>query len=101
MQYTILLDDHLQFHSPIYSRVIFVHAVDDIEDALSFVTDDIQTIGIEAPLDRAKAFAEKAAQRGAARFPQLGRMLNFERPWDGISLIERLVRWKTLFGPLR
>jgi hypothetical protein len=27
-------------------------------------------------------------------------MLNFEMPWDGIVLIDRLVRWNTLLGPL-
>lgn len=101
MQFTILLDDHLQLHAPVYSRVIFVHTVDNIEQALPFITEDIQTIGIEAPQDRAEAFAEKAVLKGAARFPQIGRMLNFEMPWDGISLIERLVRWNTLLGPLR
>jgi len=27
-------------------------------------------------------------------------MLNFEMPWDGIILIDRLIRWNTLAGPL-
>lgn len=101
LQYTILLDEQAHLHAPVYSRVIFVHAINDIEEALPFVTDDIQTIGIEAPQDRASAFAEKAVCRGAARFPQIGRMLNFEMPWDGIVLIDRLIRWNTLLGPLR
>lgn len=30
----------------------------------------------------------------------IGRMLNFEMPWDGIILIDRLVKWHTLAGPM-
>lgn len=26
------------------------------------------------------------------RFPLIGRMLNFEMPWDGMNLIERMSR---------
>ncbi|MBR3302722.1 MAG: acyl-CoA reductase [Bacteroidales bacterium] len=100
MSWSILYDENNQLHSPIYSRVLFVHAVDDIEDSLKHITDDIQTIGIEAPQQKAVAFANKATLLGASRLPQIGRMLNFEMPWDGIVLIDRIVRWNTLFGPL-
>lgn len=100
MSYSLLLDEENGLHKPVYSRVLFVHAVDDIDDSLQHISEDIQTIGIEAPQDRALAYAEKASRLGAARFPQIGRMLNFEMPWDGIILIDRLVRWNTLLGPL-
>lgn len=100
MSYSILLDEKDELHKPVYSRVIFVHAIDDIDQSLKYITEDIQTIGIEADKERAMAYAAKASQLGAARFPQIGRMLNFEMPWDGIILIDRLVKWNTLFGPL-
>ncbi|MCR5709034.1 MAG: acyl-CoA reductase [Bacteroidales bacterium] len=100
MSWTILADDSNDLHKPVYSRALFVHEVDDIEDSLKHVTEDIQTIGIEAPRERAAAYAAKAASLGAARFPQIGRMLNYEAPWDGIVLMDRLVRWITLSGPL-
>ncbi len=100
MSYSILLDDHDELHRPVYSRVLFVHAVDSIMQAIKHVTEDIQTIGVEATPEQAVAFAEAATPMGAVRFPQIGRMLNFEMPWDGIALIDRLVKWNTLFGPL-
>ena len=28
------------------------------------------------------------------------RAMRFEMPWDGIVLIDRLVKWNTVFGPL-
>lgn len=100
MSYSILLDDHNELHKPVYSRVLFVHAVDSIMQAIKHITEDIQTIGIEATPEQAIAFAEAATPMGAVRFPQIGRMLNFEMPWDGILLIDRLVKWNTLLGPL-
>ena len=100
MSYSILLDDKDELHKPVYSRVLFVHAVDSIMQATKHITEDIQTIGIEATPEQAVAFAEAATPMGAVRFPQIGRMLNFEMPWDGIVLIDRLVKWNTLMGPL-
>ena len=100
MSYTILLDDKVELDSPVYSRVIFVHAVDDINDSIKYINEDIQTIGIALEDSRAKEYAVNASKKGAARFPQIGRMLNFEMPWDGIVLMDRLVKWNTLFGPL-
>lgn len=100
MSYSILLDDKDELHKPVYSRVLFVHAVDSIMQAVKHVTEDIQTIGVEATSEQAIAFAEAATPKGAVRFPQIGRMLNFEMPWDGIVLIDRLVKWNTLMGPL-
>ena len=100
MSYTILLDEEPASHKPVYSRVIFVHVVDDINDALAFVNEDIQTIGISSVSERMQLFASSAAVRGAMRLPLIGRMLNFEMPWDGIILIDRLVKWHTLAGPM-
>ena len=99
MSYSVLLDDNDELHKPVYSRVLFVHAVDSIMQAVKHITDDIQTIGVEATSEQAIAFAEAATPKGAVRFPQIGRMLNFEMPWDGIVLIDRLVKWNTLMGP--
>lgn len=100
MSYSILLDDKDELHKPVYSRVLFVHSVDSIMQAVKHITEDIQTVGVKATPEQAIAFAEAATPMGAVRFPQIGRMLNFEMPWDGIVLIDRLVKWNTLMGPL-
>ncbi len=100
MSWTVLLDPDNKLAKPVYSRVLFVHEVDDIQDAIPEIEPYIQSIGIAAPAERAIPFASAAASRGVARLPQIGRMLNFEMPWDGIFLCDRLVRWTTLFGPL-
>ena len=100
MSWSVLLDDSCVLCKPVYSRVLMVHQVDHINQALNCIEDYIQTIGIAAPLDKAVDFAEKATVKGVARCPLIGRMLNFEMPWDGVFLIDRLVRWSTLLGPL-
>ena len=102
MSWTILLSDEKECElcKPVYSRALMVHEVEHINDALANIEDYIQTIGIEAPIEKAIDFANKATEKGVARCPQIGRMLNFEMPWDGVFLIDRLVRWNTLFGPL-
>lgn len=98
--WTVLYDEAPELRQPIYSRVVFVHPVREISDAVEFVTDDIQTIGLAAAGAKAADFATKAAQRGAMRFPICGKMLNFESPWDGMFIMDRLVKWNTLGGPL-
>lgn len=100
MSWTILYGDQNELNKPVYSRVIFVHPVEDIEDSLKHVEDYVQTIGISAPTEKAMSFANKATAKGVARCPIIGRMLNFEMPWDGVFLIDRLIRWNTLLGPL-
>ena len=98
--WTVLYDEDTELNKPVYSRVVFVHPVDQINDTIPFVDDNIQTIGLAAKGQKALDFAIKAAEAGAMRFPDCGRMLNFESPWDGMFLMERLVRWNTIGGPL-
>jgi hypothetical protein len=84
---------------PTYSRVITVRAIDDIMGAADFAHGDIQTISLAMTSDRKIIFANKAALLGASRFPEIGRMTHFDSPWDGLMLMERLVRKVSLGGP--
>jgi len=101
MSWTLLLDDLDEIDKPVYSRVLFVHKVKSIFDSLKYIDENTQTIGIAAPEEKALAFATEATKRGVMRLPLIGRMLNFEMPWDGIFLFDRLVKWNTYGGPLR
>lgn len=101
MSWTILYSEENELCKPVYSRTLMVHPVEHINDALQHIREYVQTIGIAAQMEKAVAFAEEATAAGVARCPQIGRMLNFEMPWDGIFLVDRLVKWNTLGGPLR
>jgi hypothetical protein len=98
--WTVLYDEDFKLNNPIYSRVVFTHPVNDINDCVAFVDDNIQTIGLAANGQKALTFANKAANAGAMRFPDCGKMLNFDSPWDGMFIMDRLVRWITIGGPL-
>jgi hypothetical protein len=98
--WTILYNETLELNKPVYSRVVFVHPVKHIENTLPFINDSIQTIGFAAEGEKALHYALEAVNRGLMRLPDCGKMLNFESPWDGIFLMERLVRWNTMGGPL-
>lgn len=98
--WTVLYNEELELNKPVYSRVVFVHAIDGLEDVLPLITDDIQTIGLAANGDKATRFASQAAEKGVVRFPDCGKMLDFESPWDGMFIMDRLVKWNTLGGPL-
>lgn len=101
MSWTILLDDLDEIDKPVYSRVLFVHKVKSIMDSLKYIDENTQTIGIATPTEKAIAFATEATRKGVMRLPLIGRMLNFEMPWDGIFLFDRLVKWNTYGGPMR
>ncbi len=101
MSWTLLMDNNTEMSKPVYSRVLFIHVVNDINVSLQFIDSDTQTIGISASENKALDFAYKATALGAERLPLIGRMLNFEMPWDGMFLFDRLIKWNTLFGPLR
>lgn len=98
--WTVLYSEEAELRPPVYSRVIMVHPIDHVHDTLQFINDDIQTIGLSASGEKAIKFAELAVEKGVMRCPEIGRMLNFESPWDGIFLMDRMVRWSTLGGPL-
>lgn len=98
--WTVLYSETAELNAPVYSRVVFVHSVDKLDEVLQFITEDIQTIGLAAEGKKAMDFAVKAAEMGASRFPLCGRMLNYEVPWDGMFVMDRLIRWSTVGGPL-
>lgn len=97
--WTVLYSDDIELNNPVYSRVVFVHPIEHINDVVTYVDDNIQTIGLAATGEKAIEFAIKASNAGAMRFPVCGKMLNFDSPWDGMYLTDRMVRWITLGGP--
>ena len=46
-------------------------------------------------------YGKVAARLGCERLPEIGRMTHFDSPWDGLYVMDRLVRWVTLGGPFK
>ena len=98
--WTVMYDEECTLATPTYGRAISVKGIDDIFRTLDFVDHDIQTIGLALEGKRKHVFAQRAAEKGADRFPVIGMMTHFEDPWDGIFVIQHCIKWKTLGGPL-
>ncbi len=99
--WTILLDDEVKLEEPIQSRTIFLKPVNSIMECIDLITPRIQTIGT-AIYDRARLFefTDAVTYKGVARCVTPGQMNTYDSPWDGILLLNRLVRWITLYTPV-
>ena len=97
--WTVLYEESEGLSKPTYSRVITVKPIDSILNAINYIDDSIQTIGLAAEKEKRLNFAEQAVEKGVDRCPDIGSMTNFEMPWDGVNVIDRLVRRVTLGGP--
>lgn len=98
-EWTVLFDDEPRLEAPTYSRVVYVKPVEDIMDCARFASKEIQTVGLAMPMHRRMEFGDVAARLGCERFPEVGRMTHFDSPWDGLYMMDRLVRWVSLGGP--
>ena len=78
------------------SRVVFVRPVDHVRDAAEFLTPEVQTVGLALGEPRRTEFALMAAARGVSRIMPIGSMSLYDYPWDGLFLMDRLVRWVSL-----
>ena len=99
--WTILYNDssEAKLANPIYSRVITLVSVKDIMLTAELAHTGIQTIGLGLDGDKKLMYAKIASNKGAQRFPDIGRMTNFDTPWDGLYPMDRLVKWISIGGP--
>ena len=61
-----------------------------VENYCSHLT---QTAGVALSDERKEQFALRVTAKGIDRVPDIGAMSAYEVPWDGIFMIDRLVRW--------
>ncbi|MBF0416443.1 MAG: acyl-CoA reductase [Magnetococcales bacterium] len=97
--WTVLYDDEEGLMTPCYSRVVTVKGTRDIMDTSRWASEDIQTIGLALRGERRLEYARNVALKGVCRLPDIGKMTLFEPIWDGLRVMEHMVRWVTLGGP--
>ena len=91
--WTILIDDELRLEEPIQSRTIFVKEVESLMDVIPLITKKVQTIGMAIRSKKKMlAFAEKSSYHGVARLVIPSSMSFYESPWDGMMVLNRMVR---------
>ena len=92
--WTILINKETNLEEPVQGKVIFIKEVDDINRVIELITRKIQAmiVCIKNP-EKRRDFAKKATYRGVDRIVSPGKIHNFILPWDGIMILNRLVRW--------
>ncbi len=98
--WTVLMDKNVQLEEPVQSRTIFLKEIDSVMDCVALITPRIQSIGT-AIYDKEKlmTFTDAVTYKGVARCILPGQMNFYDSPWDGIFILNRLVRWVTLYMP--
>ncbi len=78
---------------PCFCRTLFVRPISNVMEAAKYANTKTQSIGVALNFDRRIEFVEKATAMGADRCPPVGKMSDYEAPWDGLFMLDRLVRW--------
>jgi hypothetical protein len=88
----VFSDDDRGLAPQVYGRTLFVRPVGDVFDVVPLCSVGTQTAGL-AVGERRLRLADALTARGVERCPELGRMSLYESPWDGVYVIDRMVRW--------
>jgi hypothetical protein len=97
LQYTILIDKEITLEEPLQHRTIFLKEVEDIFDVCKLITPRVQTIGIASEdNNKIMKFAHKVSLNGVDRLVRVGLMNQYDSPWDGMLLMNEIVKWTIL-----
>ncbi len=84
---------------PIFGRTVNVIRVSNVEELRDIPSAEVQSVGVAGSSKDFFELAQALENSSVKRFPQIGRMTNFEDPWDGVSITRNLVNFRTLGGP--
>jgi len=95
----VIPDESLALPEPVFGKTLHVVQVRDVREMQRYLSPYLQSVSIAGTLDESQTLAETLATHGVKRFPSVGRITNFENPWDGEDILSSLVRFSTLGGP--
>lgn len=95
----VVSNAHSQLPEPVFGRTLHILRADSCLELIPYVTEETQSVGLLGTPAEALLAAELLGSAGVKRFPEIGRMTNFEEPWDGISILRSITRPATLGGP--
>ena len=90
--WTIIISDDSELAKPYFSRIIFIKPISDAME-IATSTKKIQTVGIMMNKNKRLELIDKLTLQGGDRSPSIGDMSTYENPWDGMFVLDRLVRW--------
>lgn len=97
LSWTILINKDINLEDPVQGKVVFIKEISNVDEAINLVTRKIQAmiVCILDP-DKRKNFAKKVTYMGVDRIVFPGKIHDFSSPWDGMLILNRLVRWVIL-----
>lgn len=97
ISWTILSNKEVGLEEPVQGKVIFIKEINNVDEVINFITRKIQAmiVCILNP-EKRKKFAKEATYKGVDRIVVPGKIHDFSLPWDGILILNRLVRWVIL-----
>lgn len=76
-----------------FSRVIVVKPIVDLTALREMNDRRMQTLGVAMTIENKRKYLPEITAHGIDRCPDLGYMTFYESPWDGMFVVDRLVRW--------
>lgn len=96
-EWTVILSTEKGLGPACASRVIFVKPVDSVLEVANWIDRGKQTMGSALQSVTKKDILKQLTSKGIDRCVPYGRMTFFESPWDGMFIIDRLVRWVSYY----
>ena len=95
--WTVVISENDKLEKPCFSRVVFVKSISNATNLSTFNNKKIQTIGIVMNREKRLKLIDTLSLHGGDRSPTIGDMSTYENPWDGMFVMDRLVRWVTTY----
>lgn len=96
--WTIIVSSDNTLAKPCFSRVVFVKPISDAMNLTTSNNKKIQTVGIMMNKEKRLKLIDKLSLQGGDRSPTIGSMSTYENPWDGMFVMDRLVRWVSTYN---
>ena len=95
--WTVIISENDELEKPCFSRVVFIKSILNANSLSTFNNKKIQTIGIVMNKEKRLKLIDTLSLHGGDRSPTIGDMSTYENPWDGMFVMDRLVRWVTTY----
>lgn len=94
LKWTVVFSaDDTGLAEPCFNRTVFVREIKALEDLSAYCSHHTQSVGVAVAHERKAGLAKQLMSHGIDRMPDVGTMSLYEMPWDGMFVMDRLVRW--------
>ncbi len=97
-EWTLHLHDHMEALAGQGLRITHLYAYRHVEEIAAHLPDTIQTISHRLPGPDVRRLAYAARYSGVARLVPVGAAHTYDIPWDGMLVLDQLVRWIKVEG---